>query len=197
MNVIGITGPSGAGKSELCRLAKQKNIPYIDADAVYHSLLVRGSACTRALIGEFGEDILDGCGAPDTKKLGGIVFSSAEKLERLNEIVLHFVIDDIKKTIAALESQNARNVIVDAPTLIESGFHKECDTVVSVLAPKEERLRRICLRDGITPENAKRRIDAQKDDTFYTQHSDTVIRNDSTPEDFLSRAEALFANILN
>lgn len=196
MNVIGVTGPSGAGKSELCRLVRKMHIPFIDADEVYHSLLVCGSECTIALTEEFGEGILDENGVPDRNKLGAIVFSSKEKLEKLNEIVLHFVIDNIKTTIAALERAGVKNVVVDAPTLIESGFDRECDTVISVLAPKEERLRRILLRDGITQENAKKRIDAQKKDEFYIENSDVIIENSSTAEDFLARAEEVLKTIL-
>jgi len=196
MNVIGVTGPSGAGKSELCRLVRKMHIPFIDADEVYHSLLVCDSECTIALAEEFGEGILDENGVPDRNKLGAIVFSSKEKLEKLNVIVLHFVIDNIKTTIAALECAGVKNVVVDAPTLIESGFDRECDTVISVLAPKEERLRRILLRDGITQENAKKRIDAQKKDEFYIENSDVIIENSSTAEDFLARAEEVLKTIL-
>ena len=119
INIIGITGPSGAGKSILCTYLAKKNIPVINADEVYHSLLVKGSPCTLALADEFGCEILSDDGTPDRKKLGAIVFSSDEKLKKLNSIVLGFVIDKINELIEKLAAQGEKNVALDAPTLIE------------------------------------------------------------------------------
>ena len=76
-------------------------------------------------------------------------------------------------------------MIIDAPTLIESGFHRECDAVISVIAPRDERIKRISLRDGISVERATERVRAQKDDLFYAESSDEVIYNDSTEADFI------------
>lgn len=196
INVIGLTGPSGAGKSELCRLISKRAIPCIDADKVYHSLLTPDSPCTEALTEEFGREILDGSGTPDRKKLGEIVFSSKEKLERLNSIVLRFVIENIKTTIAALDNAGVKNIIIDAPTLIESGFHLECDVVVSVIASRESRIKRICERDGINEDAAKKRVDSQHPDEFYISHSDIVISNDSSADDFAALAEEYLSKIL-
>ena len=40
MLLIGLTGPSGAGKGLFCAALKEFGIESIDADAVYHSLLI-------------------------------------------------------------------------------------------------------------------------------------------------------------
>lgn len=197
INIIGITGPSGAGKSLVCKYLEKKNIPVIDADKVYHSLLGKGSPCTTALIDEFGCEILSPDGTPDRKKLGAIVFSSEEKLQRLNTIVLGFVIDKINGMIEELSSGGEKNVVVDAPTLIESGFGKQCNYIISVLAPRGERICRICERDGITKEGAVLRIDAQKSDNFYIDNSHHVLYNDAEPDALYKKAEALFENILS
>ncbi len=196
IKIIGITGPSGAGKSYLSSVLKHKGLPIIDADRVYHSLLTKDSDCTRALVGEFGAEILDRqSSAPDTKKLGAIVFSSEEKLKRLNSLVLGFVIVKIKEMIAEFDRQGSSAVIVDAPTLIESGFSKECDVVVSVLSTKDKRIERITLRDGISYEKALMRVSAQKDDEFYKSNSHFVLFNDCDRDTFECQINELFENI--
>ena len=48
---------------------------------------------------------------------------------------------EIKKIIQSIEKSGNSAVIVDAPTLIESGFSNECDCVISVLADKETRIK--------------------------------------------------------
>ncbi len=195
INIIGITGPSGAGKSILCTYLAEKNIPVIDADEVYHSLLVNNSPCTLALAEAFGYGILSADGTPDRKKLGAIVFSSDEKLEKLNSIVLKFVIDKINELIEALAQKGEKNVVIDAPTLIESGFSKQCDTVVSILAPKQKRIERIRVRDNISEESALLRINAQRCDEFYIDNSDFVIMNDSDTAALIASVDELFGRI--
>ena len=57
------------------------------------------------------------------------------------------------------------------------------DVVVSVLADKDVRLSRIMQRDGITQEEAERRMRAQQNDAFYAERSDYVLDNtDHVPE---------------
>ena len=196
IKIIGITGPSGAGKSILCAYLSKRNIPVIDADKVYHSLLVKDSPCTLALCEAFGDGILSPDGTPNRKKLGAIVFSSSEKLERLNSIVLKFVIEKINILISELEAEGATAVGLDAPTLIESGFSKNCDTVISVIAKKDARVERICTRDNISKEAALLRVNAQKPDGFYIENSDFVITNDFDEERFFMSVNEIFDTII-
>ena len=178
MKIIGITGPTGSGKSSLCTIFKSNNIPYIDADAVYHSLLVPPSACLDDIKKAFGCGVMDKDGALDRKALGAIVFNDKEKLNTLNNTVLGHVIGKIREMVSDYEKNGFDIVAVDAPTLIESGFNTECNCVISVLAPTEERLKRIEKRDSLTKEQALQRLNAQKSDDFYVDHSDFVIIND-------------------
>ena len=90
--------------------------------------------------------------------------------------------------------ENGENYIaLDAPTLIESGLDRNCNSVLSVLAPREERIRRIMERDGIDRERAQKRTDAQKSDDFYREHSDLVLMNNGSPEALLAPLPELFA----
>ena len=69
--------------------------------------------------------------------------------------------------------------IVDAPVLFESGFDKECDAVACVIANRDIRLQRVTLRDGISTEEAERRIASQMSDETLIEKCDFVIENDS------------------
>ena len=186
MKVIGITGPSGAGKSLLCRFLEEKNIPCIDADAVYHSLLLPPSECLDAVRRAFGDDVFSG-EQLDRSALGAAVFGNKDKLELLNKTVLDYVLVEIRRIISDYARQGFSTVAVDAPTLIESGFDKECTTVISVTAPENARLLRIIERDLIPEEKALMRIRAQKSDEFYREHSDIVIENSGSLEEFQSK----------
>ena len=196
MKIIGITGPSGSGKSLLCQSLEQKQVFCIDADKVYHSLLVPPSECLLAIRDAFGDGVIASDGSLDRAALGAVVFGDEKKLELLNETVLERVIGRIRDMIADLQNDGAKVVAVDAPTLVESGFDKECDIVISVIASADERRKRIIERDSISPERADARIKAQKSDEFYISHSDYVIENNGSAEQFKKAIEALLCALL-
>ncbi len=195
MKIIGITGPSGAGKSALRKIFEEKSIPYIDADSVYHALLIPPSDCLSAIRQSFGDGVFSPDGKLDRPALAQIVFSSPENLNLLNKTVLRHVVSKLREMCADYKRRGKDFVAVDAPTLIESGFHHDCDIVISVLAPKEARLCRIRERDCLSDEAAQKRTSAQKSDEFYREHSDYIILNDTDMESFLQKSEKLIKTI--
>ena len=78
---------------------------------------------------------------------------------------------------SALERAGASIVVWDAPTLFESGTDQLCDCIVSVIAPKTIRQKRIMERDGLSREMAENRMNAQKSETFFMEHSNIIIEN--------------------
>ena len=196
MNIIGITGPTGSGKSVLCEYLAQKNIPCIDADKVYHSLLLPPSECLDAIKRAFGSAIFSSDGKLDRAKLGAIVFDDPKKLDLLNKTVLGNVLCEIRNILFEYKRKGFNTVAVDAPTLIESGFYKECSSVISVLAPKEIRLARIIERDSLSTEKALLRINAQKSDDFYKAHSNIVIENNGNLNQFKKEIETTIKSLI-
>ncbi len=191
MKLLGITGPTGAGKSLLCKYLSDHNVVCIDADSVYHSMLLPPSECLDALRRAFGDEVFSPDGKLDRAALGAIVFNDPQKLELLNKTVLRHVVAELRQIVADKRRRGAQAVAIDAPTLIESGLHRDCSIVVSVLAPRDARLNRIRERDSLSHEKALQRVDAQKSDDFYTAASDIVLINDGDPEGFYKKAEEL------
>ena len=70
-----------------------------------------------------------------------------------------------------------KNIVLDAPTLFEAGADVLCRRVVSVLANADVRRARIMKRDGLTSEEAQRRMGAQHPDEFYAGRSDFILDN--------------------
>ena len=158
---------------------KEFGFAVIDTDAVYHEMTRGPSPCLDELRLAFGEKIIRADGALDRAGLSGIVFAigAEEKRALLNKIAHKHVLDEVRRTVSELEKKDTPLVIVDAPLLFESGFDKECDSILCVSAGKDVRVERIIRRDGITKERALRRIAAQKDDSELERLSDFVIEN--------------------
>jgi dephospho-CoA kinase len=199
IKIIGLTGPSGSGKTTLCNIASQLGIRSIDTDKVYHELLSPPSDCLLELTLEFGQEILDDTGNLNRAALASIVFapdnSGTEKLDRLNKISHKYVLDKAREIIREAEFEGEKMIIVDAPALYESGFDKECDAVVCVLADKATRLDRIVKRDVISVSRASERLNGQKDDEFYSARADFTIINNGNTEMMKKAFEQIITNI--
>lgn len=179
MIVIGLTGPSGSGKTLLCQAASKLGCETINADEVYHSLLIPPSDCLDEIVLNFG-DVLAADGTLDRKKLGGIVFSDKDKLSLLNSVTHKYVKQKFREIITKMNSLGVDAVIVDAPTLFESGFDKECDTTVCLLASQAIRRGRIISRDSLDEDGAEARLAAQKSDDFFIERAEHVIYNNGS-----------------
>ena len=172
--VIGFTGPTGAGKTSALRALERLGGLVLDCDAVYHDLLRTDSTLRDAITGAFGQ-VFAPDGTLDRQRLGTVVFSDPAALDTLNRIIYARL---PRELLRRMDESSAPVVGVDAINLIESGLCDMCRRTVAVLAPAEQRVRRIMARDGIPEEYARLRVQAQKDDEFYRTHCTDTLFND-------------------
>lgn len=182
MLVIGLTGPTGAGKGEVAAIFARYGIPVINADRVYHALITPPSSCLQELTEAFGKQILLPDGKLDRRALGAIVFTDPAAQERLNSITHRYVMEEIKTRLERHRKAGTAVAVLDAPQLFEAGAHRACGTVISVLADRQLRLERIMARDGISAEEGRRRILAQKSDGFFKANSNYIVENNGAAE---------------
>lgn len=183
IKIVGLTGQTGAGKSTVSKIMRTQGIEVIDCDAVTHAVANEEKSCLADLALEFSILILNEDGSLNRKKLGAIVFSDAAKLQKLNSIIFPYIKRRIAQMVEELARQNKPLVVLDAPTLFESGLDADCDYIISVIAPLSERQSRIIIRDHLTDDEARKRISSQHDDAFYTERASFVIQNDGDEQD--------------
>lgn len=174
MFVIGLTGPTGSGKSTFCAMLRERGFYVADADLAARKVVQPPSPVLDALCEAFGADILEKDGTLCRRRLAMRAFASPENTQKLNALTHPAIERALFDEIAA--HPDARGAVLDAPALIESGIAEKCDLIAVVLAPPEERLRRILRRDGLTEEQAKSRMQAQPPDAFYLEKADVVLR---------------------
>ena len=177
MKIIGLTGLTGAGKSTVAQKLMAYGCYHIDADKVARDVIHNSEDVKNKLKEHFGDDVINEDGTTNRPLLASRAFADEESTNALNEITHPAVTEEIKSIIKDMEEIGYRGVIIDAIALFESGEDALCDFTVAVIAPKEIRLERIMKRDNITEEKALERINAQKDESFFTSRADFVLWN--------------------
>lgn len=189
MKIIGLTGPTGAGKSNLTETAQNLGFKVIDCDRVARKAVEKESEGLKALVKVFGTDILLENGELNRKALARKAFATLEQTETLNKTLFPFITELVEKEF------DSELILLDAPTLIESGLNKKCDKVIGVWADPEIRLKRICERDGLSLEDAKIRLNAGKDESFYKENTDILIYNNGEIPEFRKEISEILTEI--
>ena len=187
--IIGLTGPTGSGKSSAATLCKKHGIKLVDCDKVARTATKKESDGLKAVTEVFGVDILNSDGTLNRKALARKAFSTKENTLLLNQTLFPF----IKNLV--LEETKADKVLLDAPTLFESGINSICFKTIAVLSDSQIRLNRIIERDNLSEEDAKLRMSAGKSDNFYKENADYILYNNDDEQSFLNEFEKILIEI--
>ena len=177
MLVIGLTGGIGTGKSAVALMLQELGADLIDADKVGHEAYQVNSEPWQAVVDAFGKGILGPDGDIDRKKLGSVVFSDPSELDRLNAIMHPRMASMVKNKIESLEENGSNVVVLEAAVLLEAGWDSLVDEVWTVTAPVDLVLERLNARNGMTYDEASRRIAAQMSVEDRLKSSQAEINN--------------------
>lgn len=182
MKVVGITGRSGCGKSSATDFLREKGYPCIDADLVAREVLLPGSPCIAQLQQVFGADIADENGTVRRRLLADRAFATPEGTAALTDITQPEILRRIDAALDEARRGGADLAFVDGAVIVGTPFEARCDALILVTAPYETSVARICARDGIAPEMARRRLDAQTPLETLRAAATAELVNDSTPD---------------
>jgi dephospho-CoA kinase len=187
---VGLTGGIGAGKSAVARTLAEHGAVVIDADQLAREVVEPGTPGLAQVVVEFGEEILQADGSLDRERLGAIVFSDPERLQRLNAIVHPLV---RKRTAALIGAAPADAVVVqDIPLLVENGLAPMFALVIVVESPEPLRVERLMRDRGMSAEQVRDRLAAQASDEERRAVADVVIVNDGDLADLAAKVDALW-----
>jgi dephospho-CoA kinase len=193
-------GGIGCGKSTVSRyLNEVMKIPIIDCDVLSRRIFQQGEAAYKQVVQRFGQGILDSSGNIDRKRLGQIVFEDAKQRRKLTSITSKYIFLEIAKEAYKIFFKNRQSIaVLDAPVLFETVILPWfCfPNVVIYLTDEEEQIKRIVERDGMSEEEARKRIKSQMPLQEKIRKSDIHINNAYSIEELNSAVVSRLSTFL-
>ena len=187
MLVIGLTGGIGTGKSEAARHMVALGAMLIDADVVGHEAYLPHAEAWNKVVEAFGEGILGPDNEIDRRSLGAIVFSDPEQLARLNGIMHPLMARMVQERIDIHREGGAEVVVVEAALLFEAGWNSLVQEVWVTDSQVDVVVERLAQRNGMSEEEARKRVSSQMSREERLERADYVIDN-SADVDAMQRA---------
>ncbi len=178
MIIAGLTGGIACGKSTVSSFFRDTGAHIVDADQIARQVVQPGMPAHKDIVETFGDDILSADSQIDRQRLGDIIFHASGEKKRLDAIVHPRVFEQSANEIAAIADRTPDAIVImDVPLLIESGMHRDLETVIVVYIPERLQLYRLMKRDGFDEAAALARIRSQMPIEEKRKHATIVIDN--------------------
>ena len=193
---VGLTGSIAVGKTFVCDVLRELGCHVLDADVTAREVVAAGTPGLDRIAKEFGSEVLTSTGDLDRAKLASIVFADREKRELLNSIVHPLVIEQQDMWLSRTAAAHPHGIaVIDAALMIESGGYKRFDKLIVVWCEPDIQLSRLMKRDGISEDEALRRIAAQMPQDEKKRHADHLIDTSKGYDETRRQTESVFAEL--
>ncbi|XP_005794666.1 bifunctional coenzyme A synthase [Xiphophorus maculatus] len=173
--VIGLTGGSGSGKSSVAKQLEVLGAVQIECDKLGHEVYQPGAQCYQKVLQVFGLEILNEDKTINRRALASKVFGNQARLKCLTDIVWPEIAILVKQAINQARKEGRKVCVVDAAVLLEAGWTDLVHEVWVIIIPEEEAVTRIIERDGVSKEDALRRLQSQWPSSKQVKHANVVL----------------------
>ncbi len=184
MVILGVTGTLGSGKSMVLEYLNRKYRAYtVQADEVGHQVMRRGQSCYDEVVRIFGKRILSPNGEINRGKLGDIVFTTPNLLNKLNKVIHPAVIEEIQKKTDIERKNGCKLFVVEAALLLEERYDDFCDDVWYVRVDDNIRRERLKSGRGMTDKKITEILSNQLDEVTFFNRCSYLLDNSGDPEE--------------
>ena len=196
MLIVGLTGGIASGKSTIADMFKKEGAYIIDIDMISRDVVKPGKPAWQDVVHIFGKEVLNEDQTLDRKKVGDIVFSDAEKRKKLEEIIHPKITAEKLMKVNEIEKKdNQAIVIIDIPLLIETDKQDTVDKVVLVYTSPQGQIERLVKRDGLSLEDAHKRLTSQMSIENKKKYAHYIINNEEPLEEIQKKVKKIFREL--
>jgi dephospho-CoA kinase len=167
----------------------------VDADALSREVVEPGQDAWKAIVDSFGVEVLRPDQTLDRQKLRAVIFNNSTARKKLESIIHPRVRALAEERISQHAAAGYEIVVYEVPLLFEGNLHEWLRPVVLVACDTDVQKQRLQQRDGLTPEEAQKHLDAQMSLQEKRRLADYVIENDGDLDSLERQVEEVLRRI--
>lgn len=176
--IIGLTGGIAAGKSSVSRLFSQLGITVFNADHIGRTLLDPPKPAFQAIVGHYGETIVEVDGTINRRKLRHHLFTHPNDRLWLESLLQPLILEQLQQSSSRYTPPPPHGYLIwEVPLLLEAGWQCYTQAIIVVDTPSSQQLSRLCQRDQLTEEQAQIAIASQLSRSERLAAADYIIDN--------------------
>ena len=193
---VAITGGIGSGKSTFCSKLKEKGFKIHSSDEQVAKIYKNPEKKFVTYLRTIGLSKSISKKNIDKKIISKIIFENKQIRKKLELYIFKIVRKKRSDFIKQEKQKKTRLIFIDIPLLFENNLEKQFNKVISIIASKQVRLKRLKKTRKMTENQFKNITRSQTSDVIRKKKSDYVIYNNSTLKDYKIKINKLI-NKLN
>ena len=188
---IAITGGIGSGKSTFCSKLKEKGFEIHSSDEEVAKIYKNPDKKFITYLHTIGLSKSISKKNINKKTISKIIFENKKIRKKLELYIFRIVRKKRSDFIKQEKEKKARLIFIDIPLLFENNLEKKFNKVISIIASKQVRLKRLKKSRKMTETQFKNIIRSQTSDVIRKIKSDYVVYNNSTLKDYKTKINKL------
>ncbi len=192
---IAITGGIGSGKSTFCSKLKEKGFKIHSSDEQVAKIYKNPEKKFVTYLRTIGLSKSISKKNIDKKIISKIIFENKQIRKKLELYIFKIVRKKRSDFIKKEKQKKTKLIFIDIPLLFENNLEKQFNKVISVIASKRVRLKRLKKTRKMTEKQFKNITRSQTSDIIRKKKSDYVIYNNSTLKDYKIKINKLISKL--
>ena len=192
---IAITGGIGSGKSTFCSKLKEKGFKIHSSDEQVAKIYKNPEKKFVTYLRTLGLSKSISKKNIDKKIISKIIFENKQIRKKLELYIFKIVRKKRSDFIKQEKQKKTKLIFIDIPLLFENNLEKQFNKVISIIASKRVRLKRLKKTRKMTENQFKNITRSQTSDVIRKKKSDYVIYNNSTLKDYKIKINKLISKL--
>ena len=192
---IAITGGIGSGKSTFCSKLKEKGFKIHSSDEQVAKIYKNPDKKFVTYLRTIGLSKSISKKNIDKKIISRIIFENKQIRKKLELYIFKIVRKKRSDFIKKEKQKKTKLIFIDIPLLFENNLEKQFNKVISIIASKRVRLKRLKKTRKMTENQFKNITRSQTSDVIRKKKSDYVIYNNSTLKDYKIKINKLISKL--
>ena len=192
---IAITGGIGSGKSTFCSKLKEKGFKIHSSDEQVAKIYKNPEKKFVTYLRTIGLSKSISKKNIDKKIISKIIFENKQIRKKLELYIFKIVRKKRSDFVKQEKQKKTKLIFIDIPLLFENNLEKQFNKVISIIASKRVRLKRLKKTRKMTENQFKNIVRSQTSDVIRKKKSDYVIYNNSTLKDYKIKINKLISKL--